>query len=522
MRPGQACGWRFRPFGWAGILLSLPAQAQAQVVNEYRVLSLVESALLWSGLQVQAMLRASSLRFLPQVIVVCGVFWLLLRRRTSAHPEPLFGVGAYALGCTLILILFWPEAAPVFSGLVRQIQPRSVFSYVAVENGMTRASADGSGLIPSGLRAPFATVPAFLHLTLRMVTETPLVVGEAIDPQTASARGLTAPFWRTGPMEQFLNQELSPNAAKMLGGYLTVCYNPAVLEVGAQQDLTAEQIVPWSADMQAAMGTAFFPVEGGGDIGRPVQFMRGLGAGVTDVRCSQAWQLMEQDTIRYLGSETTEQGRSMGRLYQDALGLSFQDQARIILMRQIEGLAPPEVLAPMRVVNAKRAADLGSAISNIVGNFDPHNPFKSSVGVVGGYLERISAFLRPAAFLVYWGPYIVGAALFTIVSFFPIVLLWSMFPNQGFKPIVNYFLLLLFVCSTPLWWGMVNAMAEMSRESGMASAPVAGNVITVLGTVAQAQLSYLVITVVGIIMVPILQAILLFGSWRAIGGIWRG
>lgn len=516
MRPGRTYRRRFRSLGWTGAaLLSFPALGQAQIVNEYRVLSLVESVLLWSGLQVQAMLRASSLRFLPQVIVVCGVFWLLFRRRASAHPEPLFGVGAYALSCALILILFWPEAAPLFSGLVRQIQPQLVSSYVAVENGMTRANANSSGLIPTSLRAPFATVPEFLHLTLRMVTETPLVIGKAIDPQTASARGLTAPFWRTGPMEQFINQELSPNVTKMLGGYLTVCYNPAVLEVAAEQDLTAEQIVPWSAEIQTAMQTSFFPVEGG-DIGRPVQFMRGLGAGVRDVACTDAWDLMERDMIRHLGSETTKQGISMARLYENTLGISPQDQARIILMRQIEAFAPPEVNAPMRVVYAKREADVGSAIVRLL-------PGSEGIGgVVSGYLDRISAFLGPAVFLVYWGPYIVGAALFTILSFFPIVLLWSMFPGQQFKPIVNYFLLLLFVCSTPLWWGMVNAVAEMSREAGMASAPTAGNIITALGTVAQAQLSYLVITVVGIIMVPVMQAVLLFGTWRAIGGIWRG
>ena len=98
------------------------------------------------------------------------------------------------------------------------------------------------------------------------------------------------------------------------------------------------------------------------------------------------------------------------------------------------------------------------------------------------------------------------------------MLIWSLFPGQHFKPLVNYFLLLVFMCSTPLWWAMVNVGANLAHNNfspGVAwFAAIPG-----WGTANQA---YVIVSVVGIVMVPVIQAILLFGTWRAIGGIWHG
>ena len=33
---------------------------------------------------------------------------------TTAQPQPLAGVVAYVVSCSVILVLFWPEAAPKF------------------------------------------------------------------------------------------------------------------------------------------------------------------------------------------------------------------------------------------------------------------------------------------------------------------------------------------------------------------------------------------------------------------------
>ena len=82
---------------------------------------------------------------------------------------------------------------------------------------------------------------------------------------------------------------------------------------------------------------------------------------------------------------------------------------------------------------------------------------------------------------------------------------------------MNYFLLLIFVCSTPLWWAMVNVMGDLVYEHYKPSAMWA----MVIPGWSGAAIAEVVVTVIGIIMVPVLQAVLLFGTWRAIGGIWH-
>ena len=95
--------------------------------------------------------------------------------------------------------------------------------------------------------------------------------------------------------------------------------------------------------------------------------------------------------------------------------------------------------------------------------------------------------------------------------------MWSLFPGQHFKPLVNYFLLVVFVCSTPLWWAMVNVVANLARQNHTGASAW----FTAVPDFGAGELAYIVATVLGIIMVPIIQATLLFGSWRAIGGIWH-
>ena len=65
---------------------------------------------------------------------------------------------------------------------------------------------------------------------------------------------------------------------------------------------------------------------------------------------------------------------------------------------------------------------------------------------------------------------------------------------------------------------MVNVAADLAHEN---YSP-AGTWLTALPGNIHAELAYVAISVIGIVMVPVVQAVLLFGTWRAIGGIWRG
>ena len=174
-----------RPSLWACVaVLFLPALALAQVSVEYQTLTLVESAYLYSGLAMQSVLRLSSLRQLPQIIIASSVVWLVYKRMTTAQPQPLAGVVAYVVSCTIIVVLFWPEAAPrFFTPLTTRVFPGAVTSYVAQRNVMTVDNAGASGLVPASLvTAGGAPVPRFFDLLLRVATTVPLELGRHIDP----------------------------------------------------------------------------------------------------------------------------------------------------------------------------------------------------------------------------------------------------------------------------------------------------------------------------------------------------
>ena len=214
------------PNGWlvGATLLGLPALVWAQ---GYELLTLAEAAYLYSGLEVQETLRTSSLRQLPQVIMVCCTMWLVYRRVTSPRPQPVAGIVAYVVSCGLILVLFWPEAAPRFLSVRTVIPAGGVTSYIAVQNGMANVNARSSGLVPRQLLSGTAgaQVPQALDLILRAVTEMPLLLGDAIYP------GLNRPFSRRGVLSEFVEQvETNPPASlrHRMPQFVDECYGPAV------------------------------------------------------------------------------------------------------------------------------------------------------------------------------------------------------------------------------------------------------------------------------------------------------
>ena len=480
-------------------LLALPLPAWAQV--RYEMLTLAEAAYLYSGLAAQEMLRKSSLKDLPKVIVISGVVWLVYRQVTSSRPQPLAGIVAYVVSCTLILVLFWPEAAPKFVTSVAVVRMNRVIAYVPRQNSMPKVNARDSGLVPQQLRTGGRTrVPRALHLLLRLATSVPLTLGQAVNG------GLDRPFSRVPVLEEFVEDvetEPPPSLVRdMRNQFAPTCYEEASLKLmEADPKRTVNDMVPWSAAMAAELAKIQISLTG------PVR------------NCSQLYQKMETDAVAHLTGQVTAQGSNKGQVVKDELDIEILDQARIYIMAELEravGAENPE--SPHRLVNAKRALDALSAAAGTLSQFDFTAPLKSAGTQLEKQLDRISRFLGIGAFIVYWGPYVVGIAMFVVLALFPVVILWSLFPGQHFKPLVNYFLLLIFVCSTPLWWAMVDAAAEVAY----AQHPATGTWWDAMGGWGIAYTSYMVVTVLGTILVPVLQATLLFGTWRAIGGIWHG
>jgi len=503
--------------GLPAVFLCLPMQgALAQGVVQYRTLSLVESAYLYSGLALQAMLRLSSLRHLPQVIMVSCTMWLVYRRVTSPRPQPFAGIVAYVISCGIILVLFWPEAAPRFFGVtLTQVFPGAVTSYVAERNAMGTDDAGTSGLVPVNLQvAGGASVPRFFDLLLRVATSVPLTLGEAIDG------GLERPFERVAVLSALMQQEVPASLTGSMPDFVRQCYQPAMAELAkSNPSYTFEDTLPWSTGA-GSLGSELAGIEIASNRGIFAQVKAWFGFGSDRITCDVLYQNMETAVSNHLAGEATQQGSTKQAVYQTKLGMSAAEQARFFVHRELRSHLGPAVNDPNRVTNYKRAVDTASSAIGVVGNFDFMAWGKSATGQAEKHLDRLSRFLAPASFLVYWAPWIVGIAMFAVVGFFPVVLVWSLFPGQHFKPIVNYFLLLIFVCSTPLWWAMVNAAADLAFNvhSPPAGTPWFAGVPGFVG----GNLTYVVVTVLGIIMVPVMQAILLFGSWRAIGGIWSG
>ena len=100
------------------------------------------------------------------------------------------------------------------------------------------------------------------------------------------------------------------------------------------------------------------------------------------------------------------------------------------------------------------------------------------------------------------------------------MVLWSLFPGQHVKPLVNYFLMLFFVHSTPLWWSIADAASTMAGDIG--SPHAAGWIFESVGEFFRGHAAAVVVGVLAILLVPVIQAVVMFGTWRAIGGIWRG
>lgn len=520
-------GWHaWKRAAWLGAcgcaaMVLLPAVVLAQVVR-YETLTLVESAYLYDALQVQAILRLSSLRQLPQIIVVCCTMWLFYRRVTTARPQPFMGIVAYVVSCTLILVLFWPEAAPrFFGGTMMSVRPDQVQSYVANENGMAADDAAASGLVPPALAtATGAAVPRFFDLLLRVTTSVPLQIGAAIDPRTATTGGITRPFERVPVLSEWLQFDPPKTVKSGIGEFFENCLGPGMQKLvqanagTSPVALTREDAYPWGAKLSPILQNIQIGAQRGW-LATAASWI-GLGTTPATVRCNQFYQGLENNMLAAVRNVPALSGNNMETVVNNTLGITGQDLARFYMQREIDRNHAAAVNDPNRVHTLKVATDAAQFASDLA-KFDITAPFASLAGATDRQLSRVTSFLGIGSFVVRWAPHIVGIAMFTVVALFPVVLLWSLFPGQHFKPLMNYFLMLFFVCSTPLWWAFVNIVATVGRNLH----PPGSNLLADMVGVGVGEYTYIVVTVLGIIMVPMIQAVLLFGSWRAIGGIWH-
>ena len=495
----------------------------------YQAYSHVETGFLYWGLGAQAVIRASSFRLLPYAVIMVCAIWLVYRRLYAAQVQPLAGVFVYLIHGALILVLFWPEASYRFfggvaalPGLVVSVDEGNVFSYVARENGETDDTAAtmrlaGVNLTPSG-----APVPRALDLLLTIATEAPRRLGERINAD------MDRPLAHLGAMEALLSQPMTSDASRYaLSEFHQSCYRDAVADMTDDATVTSEttwqERLPWSAEMAPYLAKRVHLDPAGG----PSDELLGLSG---TVQCAQIWNALQATVSSDLNGEATGGGSTKISIYLDELGIPAQDTVRFVINQELHKMMerfvePPDLTAAYAATAGAKAT--ANAVGRATGGKSGSWWGKISGALFGTAAEGVEevatgvlAFMRPALFLIWWMPYITGLLSAVVLAFFPFVVLWSLFPGQHVKPLVNYFLMLFFVHSTPLWWSIADAASSMAGHVG--SPHAAGWIFQSVGEFFRGHAAAVVVGVLAILLVPVIQAVVMFGTWRAIGGIWRG
>ena len=130
-------------------------------------------------------------------------------------------------------------------------------------------------------------------------------------------------------------------------------------------------------------------------------------------------------------------------------------------------------------------------------------------------------FVKPALVFLHFMPHITGMIAATTIGLFPLVVAWSLFPGQAFKPLANYFLVLLFTQSAPLWYAISDAMSAFAYRS-MGGNTVDMTLFDKVLNAVEGEAAGVFVGVAAIFVVPMIEAIILFGAWRAIGSALKG
>lgn len=509
------------------VLLALPGFVWAQ---GYQTYSHVESGLLYWGLGAQAIIRASSFRLLPYAIMMCCVIWLLYRRTYTVVPQPLAGVVVYLIHCGLILVLFWPESVvrfllgpASFPGLVVSVDEGSVFSYVARQNGEPNDDAStmrlaGVNITPSG-----APVPRALDLLLQITTEAPRRLGERINAD------ISRPLAHLGAMTALLTQPLTSDASRYaLTEFTDQCYAEAVADMTNDATVTSEttwqERLPWSAEMAPYM-TKEVRLGPAGSVSDKLLGLSGK------VACGQIYTALENAVLADLTGEPTSGGSTKRKMYWDELRIPALDSARFVITQELHKamkrfVQPPDLTTGYAAAPVVKGAATGAAQGAVRGGW-VGSIFGAAVGAMLGVVEEDEEtatgalnFMGLALFLIQWMPYITGLLSAVVLAFFPFVVLWSLFPGQHVRPLISYALMLFFVHSTPLWWAIADALSSVAAKIDQPHA--AGAIFESAGEVSQGWNTSAAVGVLAVILVPVVQAVMMFGTWRVISGTWRG
>jgi len=302
-----------------------------------------------------------------------------------------------------------------------------------------------------------------------------------------------------------------------------------------QEGRTIEELLPWG-DTPMRRGLATREVVPGAQTG--INWLRGPTTGNT-VRCDVYLDAVEFRTQAWLFELKSPRGTPLLEVFQQELGLDGLMQARFVVYREMLKAAGSAVPAPSLTAQygllrgggvLGRTVGSGGATGVLgwLGGVTSWLPLalgsaaKAGQAATGEEFQRLvdglSWLVGIAVFLTWWAPYIVGLINLVLIGLFPFVMLWALIPNTQFQPLANYFVALLFTCSAPLWWSLV----DIAQRLAASQAPQSSELLLGLGNRLTAYAWSTMVTALGIVLIPVVTGILFFAVFRAVGGLWRG
>jgi len=225
-------------------------------------------------------------------------------------------------------------------------------------------------------------------------------------------------------------------------------------------------------------------------------------------------------------------GTPLSEVFQQELQLDPRTQAQFILYREMLRAAGPAVPAPsltaayatLRGLSVGGQA-VGGAASGGGGGWlgAAFGALTGAVRGVGSEFQRVvdglAWLVRIAVLLTWYAPYLLGIVQMVLVGLLPFLLPLALIPGMQLQPLLHYFLALLFVLFSPLWWALVELAslrcASQPPQIGHGwDAQVAGFLVNGLWVAS--------ITALGLFVVIATTGIIVFANFRAIGAAWRG
>ena len=505
---------------------------------DYYVLSLPEASGLYLGLQLQQMLRASSVGlWMPYLLILVGGMRLYWHGFVMPHGDveadrrqwwmPWLKLGTY-LAVTLALTQFlWPECSPftAFRGYV--LSSRQVMSYAADQSpeATIRTAWDTGEIVQDG-----TLVSTGFDLFLKWATTVSLGFARAWNPEAGRV------FRPIVSMQMLFGIDLPAEVDLAVRDWVEGCWKPAMMtDQEFPQSITAQQLSPWG-NGPVAQALASREVVPGAQTGSAflrtsnMAFLSNPGGSRT-VRCDVYLSAVESETQRLLFTNTTPAGVPLSQAFFEDLGKDVEWQARFLVYRAaLAALGRPSPAPSLSgAYAALSAANAATGVaSNAVGSLLQGGRVTILGALLGGgsavknqfeaAMQKMLIAVGIAGWFIYFSPVIFGQALTFLIGLFPIAFCYLLIPGRWLRLLLLYFLALFYVLGAPLWLAMV----DLGARNQAALAPQSSDPLLSLFNWAPAMTTYAVATVSGLFVIFFIAAGVLFFEVRGMIGRLHG